>query len=64
MNYQENNAYMDIFAGGERGDKDGKPKECSFDNPSGLAVDESTNTCFVADTDNHKIRAIKYDTVE
>lgn len=48
------------LAGGERGFKDGKAAEAQFDSPYGLAV-KRDGTVYVADTKNHRIRAIATD---
>ena len=49
-----------VFAGsgGPRGGRDGRAEESDFYIPTGLAMDESSNTCFVADFWNHAIRKI------
>lgn len=46
-----------ILAGsGKAGHKDGAPLECEFNCPAGVAFDPKTNTCYVVDRDNHRIR--------
>jgi DNA-binding beta-propeller fold protein YncE len=43
---------------GVAGDVDGPVADALFSYPAGLALDHATDTLFVADTNNHKIRAI------
>jgi DNA-binding beta-propeller fold protein YncE len=43
---------------GAQGSVDGTASECSFFYPEGIAVDEQTSTCFVADYGNSRIRKI------
>jgi hypothetical protein len=50
-----------VVAGdGDKQSKDGMAKECSFANPCGIAVDEKTHTCFVADSGTSSIRKITF----
>ncbi len=53
-------ARIEVLAGrpGEAGDVDGPALEARFSGPRGLALDEASGTLFVADTDNHRIKAI------
>ena len=37
---------------------DGASDTCSFNGPRGIAVDEGTNTCYVADCNSGVIRKI------
>lgn len=61
QNLGENYREKEIFAGGSiKGDIDGSPLESTFNWLVGLTVDTSTNTCFVSDHFNNKIRAIHY----
>ncbi len=43
---------------GEPGFADGEKQEAKFDHPQGLALSTDGNTLYVADTDNHAIRAV------
>lgn len=53
---------VEAFAGsGEKGERDGMPLESQFSSPQGLTIDLKTNTCFVADYFNNKIRAIHFE---
>lgn len=49
-----------VYAGtpGVPGDTDGPAANATFNFPSGLALDHDTQTLFVADTNNHRVRAI------
>lgn len=50
---------VEVFAGREeKGSKDGPALESRFDIPSGVAVDSTTNTCYLADSRNNRIRKI------
>jgi len=49
-----------IAGSGEANRLDGKPDECRFYFPLGLAVDEASHLCFVADYYNHSIRKISF----
>jgi hypothetical protein len=37
-----------------------EPTDCSFALPHGIAVDEKTHTCFVAESDSSRIRKITF----
>ena len=39
---------------------DGRPGECCFNVPHGIAIDEEHHVCFVADCDSHAIRKISF----
>jgi DNA-binding beta-propeller fold protein YncE len=45
-------------AAGEKGDEVGPGATARFSFPSSIAIDNTTHTLFVADTDNHKVKAI------
>lgn len=47
-----------VFGLGQRGLIDGDRSEVRFNNPQGLALDRSRNTLYVADAENHAVRAI------
>jgi DNA-binding beta-propeller fold protein YncE len=47
-----------VYGNGRRGFGDGAAREASFDAPQGMALAEDGVTLFVADTNNHAIRAI------
>jgi hypothetical protein len=50
-----------VVAGdGNKESKDGTATECSFDTPCGIAVDEHTHTCFVAEWGSSRIRKITF----
>lgn len=52
---------VNIFAGtGNAGSSDGAPLQCSFNIPHGISVDEKTNTCFITDPGDHRVRALKF----
>lgn len=52
---------MEVIAGSEnkKRSRDGTPLESTFNCPWGITFDQKTNTCFVTDCNNHKIRVIK-----
>jgi hypothetical protein len=60
--YVESGNYEVIVVAGDgnKQSKDGTATECSFDNPSGIAVDENTHTCFIADFGSSRIRKITF----
>jgi hypothetical protein len=50
-----------VIAGdGNKQSKDGTATDCSFARPCGIAVDEKTHTCFVADFESSRIRKITF----
>jgi hypothetical protein len=50
-----------VVAGdGEGKIKDGTATECSFFYPHGIAVDEKTHTCFIAEWGGSRIRKITF----
>jgi hypothetical protein len=50
-----------VVAGdGNKQSIDGTAAECSFASPCGIAVDEKTHLCFVADKDSSRIRKISF----
>ncbi len=50
-------AIVETIAGsGVQGDEDGELQDSKFNHPHSLCVDHSSNTCFVSDTFNHKVR--------
>jgi DNA-binding beta-propeller fold protein YncE len=51
-------------AAGEKGDVDGVGAAARFDFPSSLALDREAGVLFVADTNNHKVRAVDVATGE
>jgi thiol-disulfide isomerase/thioredoxin len=56
----ESGDVLAAYGSGERGSDDGQGLEASFDAPQGLAY--ATGALYVADTDNHLIRAIDLST--
>jgi len=59
---EKNGCHVEVFAGsGKQGEKDGDPLECSFHGPRGIAIDTKSQTLFVSDHDNHRVRSIKYE---
>lgn len=53
---------VEVFAGTSNtgGFRDGTSQESEFNCPNGIAIDHKTNTCFITDVKNNRIRAIKY----
>lgn len=51
-----------VAGSGVQGLSDGDFKTATFHNPQGMALSEDGNTLFVADTDNHAIRALDLQT--
>ena len=50
---------MTVLAGtGQQWLRNGPALTCALDRPSGLVVDESTNSCYVAEWGNNVIRKI------
>ena len=47
-----------IAGSGNAGRVDGRPDECCFNEPQGIAVDEASHSCFVVESGNHAIRKI------
>jgi DNA-binding beta-propeller fold protein YncE len=48
-----------VLAGsGKEGAEDGTLVQCSFNHPYGIAMDTSTNTCYVSDYRGHTIRTL------
>lgn len=50
-------SFYDVIGGGARGKKDGNFDQAAFANPQGMAFDAQTRKLYIADTDNHAIRA-------
>ncbi len=48
-----------VFGSGEAGLVDGKPDTARFNRPQGVAHDRARNRLYVADTENHAVRAIE-----
>ena len=52
---------VEVVAGSWRSAReDGRPDECSFYIPSGIAVDEASHSLFVADNNGHAIRRVSF----
>ena len=52
---------VEVVAGSSRGAReDGRPGESSFHYPTGIAVDEASHSCFVADGGSHAIRRVSF----
>ena len=52
---------VEVVAGNGRGAReDGRPDECSFHGPIGIAVDEVSHSCFVAECNGHAIRRVSF----
>lgn len=50
---------LEVFAGsGKQGESDGTPLESEFSYPCGIAIDNKTNFCYIADNSSHRIRCI------
>lgn len=59
--FPSENSTPEIFAGsGRKGNNDGLSHESEFDCPYGIVYDNETNTCFITDARNHRIRAIHF----
>jgi hypothetical protein len=58
-----NTRLVTVLAGapGEAGDAEGTVADARFNFPSSIALDEATQTLFVADTNNHRVKAIALD---
>ncbi len=50
-----------VFGSGQPGLRDGPPTQAMFRGPRGLALIRASHTLYVADTENHAIRAIDLD---
>lgn len=50
--------FLDCIGSGESGFQNGSFAQASFRNPQGLALSADGNTLFVADTENHALRAL------
>ena len=51
----------ELVAGSGRAARvDGRPDECCFYDPQGMAVHEASHSCFVADLNNHAIRRVSF----
>ena len=52
---------VEVVAGSGGGAReDGRPDECSLYTPLGIAVDEASHSCFVADYNGHAIRRVSF----
>ena len=49
-----------VAGSGNAGRVDGRPDECCFNGPQGIAVDEASHSCFVVESGNHTIRKISF----
>ena len=50
-----------VLAGsGDQGRVDGRADKCQFSLPSGMAVDESSHSCFITDMGSHSIRRMMF----
>ena len=49
---------LSVIGSGAQGSADGAAAEAQFDQPQGLALSDDGKTLYVADTRNHKIRAV------
>lgn len=66
------NGHVKNLAGGSKdprdlfvfGDKDGSGVEARLQHPLGVCVNDKTNSVFVADTYNHKVKEIEFDSQE
>jgi thiol-disulfide isomerase/thioredoxin len=56
----EDNAVKETVGAGEAGYSDGDFESATFDHPQGMAFDAQSNTLYVADTENHAIRAVDF----
>ncbi len=53
---------LDVIGGVEAGNRDGDYAMARFDKPQGLALSEDGSILYVADTENHTLRAINLET--
>jgi hypothetical protein len=51
---------MVVAGDGKAQSRDGTATDCSFSHPQGIAVDEKTHACFVADSGSSRIRKISF----
>ena len=59
------NHEVTVLAGsGEEGRVDGRADQCSFSWPQGMAIDESSQSCFVADKLLSLIRKITFSRID
>ncbi len=56
------NTITTLAGTGTAGFADGRPTQASFSEPAGLAFNPTTNTLYVADTNNNLIRTVQLDT--
>lgn len=64
VSFSENGKIISVVGSGAQGWQDGKFTEATFFQPQGLALDETKNILYVADTENHLIRAVDLKTQE
>ena len=51
-----------VLAGSrEEGRVDGRADNCQFSFPYAMAVDESSHSCFIADTESHSIKRMTFE---
>ena len=52
---------MEVVAGfGRAARMDGRPEECCFSSPQGIAVHEPSRSCFVVEHSNHVVRRVAF----
>ena len=52
---------VEVVAGsGRAAREDGRRDECSFNDPRGIAVDEASHSCFVAEYSSQAIRRVSF----
>jgi thiol-disulfide isomerase/thioredoxin len=56
----EDNSVKDVIGAGDIGLTDGNFESATFNHPQGMAFDSATNTLYVADTENHVLRAVDF----
>ena len=49
-----------VVGSGRAAREDGRPDECSFHVPAGIAVDEASHSCFIAEYRSHAIRRVSF----
>jgi DNA-binding beta-propeller fold protein YncE len=56
----DDNSVKETIGTGEIGILDGNFETATFNHPQGMAFDAATNTLYVADTENHALRAVDF----
>jgi DNA-binding beta-propeller fold protein YncE/peroxiredoxin len=56
----EDNSVKEVIGAGDIGMADGAFESATFNHPQGMAFDADANTLYVADTENHALRAVDF----